>query len=122
MSVSADHITITDIIFDPEAELARFRVLNNGAGAVVSFTGSVRGEADVLTLSHYPGFTEAEVARIGDQAMQRWPLLNYKIIHRVGAMTPGEVIVFVAAASLHRRAAFEAVDYIMDYLKSDALD
>jgi len=113
-------MTITDSAFDPEAELAAFRQESEGAGAVVSFTGIVRGEADVLTLSHYPGFTESEVARIGEQAAQRWPLLGYKIIHRIGAMTPGEVIVFVAAASAHRRAAFEAADFMMDYLKSDA--
>lgn len=122
MGFETDHITITDCTFEPEVELALFRRSSQaaGAGGVVSFTGLVRGDADVLTLSHYAGFTEAQIARIGKQAAKRWPLLAYRVIHRIGAMTPGEPIVFVAAASPHRRAAFEAVDFMMDYLKSEA--
>lgn len=120
MSPAAERIVIQDKAFDPEAELSQFRRDCDDVGAIVSFTGIVRGEADVLTLSHYPGFTEAEMLRIGEQALTRWTLSDYKIIHRVGAMTPGEVIIFVAAASRHRRAAFEAADFMMDYLKSEA--
>lgn len=105
--------------FDPELELARFRNYQKNTGAIVSFTGIVRSDADTLILSHYPGFTDDEVKRVGEQALERWGLKDYMIIHRVGEMQAGDVIVLVAAASRHRRDAFEATDYIMDKLKSD---
>ncbi len=122
MRLRGENIIITPDRFDPEVELAGFRRWPQcaGAGAIVSFTGLVRGEADGLTLSHYPGFTELQIEKMAQQAMQRWSLLGYKIIHRIGDMRPQDPIVFIAAASPHRRAAFEAVDFIMDYLKSQA--
>jgi len=119
MPLTTDPIMITDKAFDAETALSQFRRSCGDVGAIVSFTGIVRGEADVLSLSHYPGFTEAEIQRICEAALERWDVSHYKIIHRVGAMLPGEVIVFVAVASSHRRAAFEAVDLMMDHLKSD---
>ena len=73
-----------------------------------------------MTLSHYAGFTEKEIIKIVNKAEKRWSILNWRIIHRVGVMLPGEPIVFVATASIHRRASFEAADFLMDYLKSEA--
>lgn len=98
------------------------------AGGVVTFTGLVReflqteDSASVasLTLEHYPGMTEKALTDIEQQARQRWPLLATRIVHRVGAMTAKEQIIFVAAASAHRHAAFEAAQFMMDYLKSRA--
>ncbi|MBB5519326.1 molybdenum cofactor biosynthesis protein MoaE [Amphiplicatus metriothermophilus] len=109
--------------FDPEAEAAHFRRRCARAGAIATFLGQVRGENGAvasLALEHYPGLTEAEIGRIAEQACARWPLEAVAIAHRVGVMAPGEPIVFVAAAAAHRRPAFEAVDFLMDYLKSEA--
>lgn len=94
-------------------------------GAMVSFVGLVRdfsenSQITAMTLEHYPGMTEAELSRIRDQAMARWPLTAATIIHRVGRLTAGEQIVFVGCASPHRHAAFEAAAFIMDFLKTDA--
>lgn len=109
--------------FDPETEAARFRRRCARAGAIVTFLGLTRGENGAvtsLTLEYYPGLTEAEIGRIAKEACARWPLEAVTIAHRAGAMAPGEPIVFVAAAAVHRRPAFEAVDFLMDYLKSEA--
>lgn len=124
MAMSVD-IRIIAGTFDPDGESARFRQRFAAAGAVVAFLGAVRGEGEAgavsaLRLDHYPGFTEKEIAAIAGKAQERWPLLGLAIVHRVGEMRPGEPIVFVAAAAAHRRAAFEAVDFLMDYLKSEA--
>ena len=94
-------------------------------GAVATFTGLVRDLADgqpitAMTLEHYPGMTEAELARIRDEAMERWPITKAVIIHRVGRLLPGDQIVFVGCASSHRSAAFDAARFIMDFLKTDA--
>ncbi|TFH87388.1 molybdopterin synthase catalytic subunit MoaE [Billgrantia azerbaijanica] len=94
-------------------------------GAVVCFTGLVRDfnerpEVSALTLEHYPGMTEAALQEIVTEAEARWPLQGVRVIHRVGRMAPGDPIVLVAVASAHRRAAFEACDFIMDYLKTRA--
>ncbi|WP_235042451.1 molybdopterin synthase catalytic subunit MoaE [Halomonas profundi] len=94
-------------------------------GAVVSFTGLVRDfnetpDVTGLTLEHYPGMTERTLEAIGEQAGQRWALNAVRIIHRVGHMQPGDAIVRVLVASAHRREAFEACDFIMDYLKTQA--
>jgi molybdopterin synthase catalytic subunit len=116
-------VSITGASFEPEALLADFRIQNESAGAVASFTGSVRSEngaVSLLTISHYPSMTESEIQKIAESAMRRWPLLGLHITHRTGEMSAGEPIVFVAAASSHRREAFEAVDFMMDYLKSEA--
>jgi molybdopterin synthase catalytic subunit len=92
-------------------------------GAVVAFTGFCRDEGGrlaALELEHYPGMAEAEIARIAQEAERRWPLLGLTVIHRVGKIRPGEGIVLVLAASAHRRAAFEAAEFLMDYLKTRA--
>lgn len=109
--------------FDPGAALAAFTAEAVGAGAVVSFTGHVRdegGRLTALTLEHYPGMTEREIARWVETARERWPLIAVQVIHRTGRLTPGEPIVFVAAASAHRAAAFEAASFLIDLLKTQA--
>jgi molybdopterin synthase catalytic subunit len=92
------------------------------AGAVASFTGHVRKEKDLstLTLEHYPHMTEAEIARLAGEAAERWPLTGVTVIHRVGSLRPGDRIVLVAVASQHRQAAFQACEFLMDYLKTHA--
>ena len=109
--------------FEPGALLAQFSAGRSETGAVVSFTGLARGEAgsvERLELEAYPGFTDAEIARFADEASLRFNLHDVLIVHRTGQIAPGEAIVFVATASVHRREAFEAADYLMDYLKSRA--
>jgi len=111
--------------FDPGAELAAFAERVPGAGAIASFTGLVRAESDgsevsELDLEHYPALTEKVIAAIGEEARARFGLTGLIIVHRHGTMVPGEPIVFVAAAAAHRRAAFGAVDYMMDRLKTEA--
>ncbi|WP_394239991.1 molybdopterin synthase catalytic subunit MoaE [Vibrio astriarenae] len=95
------------------------------AGAVVTFVGKVRDmnlgdEVTGLSLEHYPGMTEKALAEICDQAEQRWPLLDIRVIHRVGDLDIGDQIVFVGVSSAHRGAAFEACEFVMDYLKTKA--
>jgi molybdopterin synthase catalytic subunit len=106
--------------FDIAAEIAKLDAENTGA--VATFTGKVRKEGDLtaLSLEHYPGMTEREIARIVDDTQQRWPLLGLTIIHRIGRLMPGEKIVLVAVAASHRSAAFEACEFLMDYLKTRA--
>jgi molybdopterin synthase catalytic subunit len=111
--------------FDLAAEVAAVTAGRSDIGAVVTFTGTVRGTAgadriEAITLEHYPGMTEAELARIEATALRRWPLQATTIVHRVGRLQPGENIVLVVTASAHRRAAFEAAEFLMDYLKTDA--
>jgi molybdopterin synthase catalytic subunit len=109
--------------FEPGALLAAFCADRSETGAVVSFTGLARagqGEVHRLELEAYPGFTEAEIGRIAEVARTRFALHDLVIIHRIGVIAPGEAIVFVATAAAHRRAAFEAADHLMDYLKSRA--
>jgi molybdopterin synthase catalytic subunit len=111
--------------FDPAAELAGFAARAPGAGAIASFTGLVRAASDgapvtALHLEHYPALTARLVESIGDDARARFGLAALLIVHRHGAMAPGEPIVFVAAAAEHRRAAFDGVDYMMDRLKTEA--
>lgn len=115
-------IHISDTAIDPEAEMARFRDSLPNAGAIASFTGIVRddGHTQALTLSHYPGFTDAAIEGFVTQANARWNLQASLIVHRVGKMGVGAPIVVVATASAHRRDAFEACDYLMDRLKCDA--
>lgn len=109
--------------FDIKAEIATLAATSHDIGAVVSFTGLVRGSPDTvraMELEHYPGMTERALQQIMDEARARWPLAGALIIHRVGPMQPGENIVLVLAASRHRRAAFEAAEFLMDYLKTKA--
>ncbi len=96
------------------------------AGAVVSFLGRVRGEetetvVTVLYLEHYPGVTERMLGELETEARGRWAIDEPLIIHRVGDLKPGEPIVFVCVSARHRRDAFEAADFLMDYLKTKAL-
>jgi molybdopterin synthase catalytic subunit len=109
--------------FDPGAELTAFCAGRTESGAVASFVGIARGEggaATALELQAYPGFTETEIDKMAEAATQRFSLHDVLIVHRHGAIAPGEAIVMVATASAHRREAFEACDYLMDYLKSRA--
>lgn len=119
-------IRVSENPFDPGAELSAFEKRAPDAGAVVSFLGKVRGTADVgnvdaLHLEHFPGVTERSIAEIELKARQRWAIGEALIIHRVGKLAPGEPIVMVCVASAHRREAFEAADFLMDYLKTEAV-
>lgn len=94
-------------------------------GGIALFVGTVRGLSSddgvtAMTLEHFPGMTESELERIETKARQRWPLEDVTIIHRVGRLLPGEQIVMVAVSSAHRQAAFDAAQFIMDFLKTDA--
>ncbi len=93
-----------------------------GAGGIASFTGSVRADDGVteLVLEHYPGMTEAALIGMAEQAFTRWSLLAVTIVHRVGAMVPGDHIVFIATAAAHRREALDSCAYLIDRLKTDA--
>lgn len=116
-------VRLTDQAFDPGVLLTAFSQGRAETGAVATFTGLCRaegGRADVLELEAYPGFTEAAITDIAEAAKARFSLQDYAIVHRVGRIGPGEPIVFVATAAPHRRAAFEACDHLMDYLKSRA--
>jgi molybdopterin synthase catalytic subunit len=111
--------------FDLTAEVDALTAGRTDIGAVVTFTGTVRGTAGgrnlaSMTLEHYPGMTEAELARVEAEAHDRWPLQASLVVHRVGELRPGEGIVLVAVASAHRHAAFEAAAFLMDYLKTRA--
>ncbi len=109
--------------FDIGAEVAALSKDRRDIGAVVTFSGTVRdktGDLLALELEHYPGMTEKELARIEQEAQERWPLEASLIVHRVGRLLPGENIVLVVTASAHRQAAFEAAEFLMDYLKTRA--
>src|SRR5580700_9703857 len=111
--------------FDVAAETAAMTRDRTDIGAVVTFTGICRADENgaeiaALTLEHYPGMAEAEIARHVEEASARWRLLGVRVIHRYGRIAPGEVIVLVATASSHREAAFAAASFIMDYLKTRA--
>jgi molybdopterin synthase catalytic subunit len=116
-------IRVQEEPFDPYAELERFTKKRPNVGAVASFVGLVRDEGDkvdALILDHYPGFTEKEIKRIETEARGRFDVADTLVIHRHGRMIPGEAIVLVAAAAAHRKPALEAVDFLMDYLKTGA--
>ncbi len=111
--------------FDAAAEAAKLTRGRTDIGAVVSFTGICRGHEDgepiaALTLEHYPGMAEAEIARHVDAAERRWSLNGVTVIHRYGRITAGEDIVLVVTASSHRHDAFAAAEFLMDYLKTRA--
>ena len=105
------------------AEMARLTAGRADIGGIVAFTGLCRDEGGrlrALELEHYPGMAEDEIGRVAQTALARWPLMGLTAIHRYGLIAPGEDIVLVIAASAHRRAAFEAADFMMDYLKTRA--
>jgi molybdopterin synthase catalytic subunit len=111
--------------FDIATEVRALTAGDTDIGAVVTFTGTVRGAAKgrpivSMTLEHYPGMTEAELERVEAEARARWPLAASLIIHRYGELEPGDNIVLVVTASRHRHAAFEAAEFLMDYLKTSA--
>jgi molybdopterin synthase catalytic subunit len=115
--------------FDIGAELAALSAGDSTIGGVASFTGLVRDMTPIegadrsistMTLEHYPGMTEKKLSEIEAEANQRWPLAASLIIHRYGRLAPGDQIVFVACASAHRQAAFDACQFLMDWLKTDA--
>src|SRR5579862_2724668 len=111
--------------FDAGQETAALTRGRTDVGAVVSFTGICRGAESgepiaALTLEHYPGMAEAEISRHVEEARSRWPLLGVTVIHRYGRIEPGENIVLVATASIHRQPAFAAASFLMDYLKTRA--
>ncbi len=117
------HIAIQQEDFDVAAQVAALTQGRTDIGAVVTFTGLCRDEAGTLSaleLEHYPGMAEAEIARVVQDAQTRWPLMGVTAIHRYGKIAPGEQIVLVIATSSHRVAAFEAAEFLMDYLKSRA--
>lgn len=111
--------------FDIAAEMAALTAGRSDIGAVVTFTGRVRGSSggrDLVSMSleHYPGMTEAELEAVEAEAHARWPLQASLIVHRVGDLNPGANIVLVITASPHRQAAFQAAEFLMDYLKTRA--
>lgn len=109
--------------FDTAREAALLAAGRHDIGGIVTFTGLCRDEGgmlEALELEHYPGMAEDELARIAAEAAGRWPLHGITILHRHGRILPGEQIVMVICASAHRRAAFEAADFLMDFLKSRA--
>ena len=111
--------------FDTGAEIARMTEGRTDVGAVVSFTGLCRADGETGTISAmvrvlFPGMAEDELGRIEDEARRRWPLLDCLILHRYGRLVPGDPIVLVVTLSAHRGAAFEAGNFLMDYLKTSA--
>jgi len=123
------HIRVQTGSFDLSEEMARMTAGDVGIGAVASFVGLVRGDNTVgdqsaevaaMTLEHYPGMTEKALDRIVDAAAERWELQAVTVIHRVGELQLGDPIVLVLTASAHRQAAFEACEYLMDILKTEA--
>ena len=113
--------------FDLSAEVAALRANDPAVGAVVSFIGTVRdrngdapAQVSVLELEHYPGMTEKSIEAMIDAAHQRFDLRGARVVHRVGVMQPGDQIVLVVAASAHRGQAFQACEFLMDYLKTQA--
>ncbi len=122
-------IRVQEEDFDTGAEIAALTADNTAIGGVATFTGLVRDMAPVdgsdrpisaMTLEHYPGMTEKKLAEIEAEANRRWPLDASLIIHRYGRLEPGDRIVLVACASAHRQAAFDACEFLMDWLKTDA--
>lgn len=124
MSITAT-IRIQQADFDVAQEIAALSKGRTDVGAVVTFSGICRGSENgepiaALALEHYPGMAEAEIGRHADEALSRWALQGLTIIHRFGRIAPGENIVLVVTASSHRQAAFEAAEFLMDYLKTNA--
>jgi molybdopterin synthase catalytic subunit len=116
-------ITLTDRAFDPGAALTAFSAGSSESGAVASFLGIARGEAGAATaleLEAWPEFTTGQIEEIAAEATRRFHLHDVTVIHRTGEIAPGEAIVLVMTAAAHRREAFEACDFLMDYLKSRA--
>jgi len=111
--------------FDAGAEIAKLRLSRPDIGAVAVFIGQVRDINDgssvvSMTLEHYPGMTEKALEDIVAQAKSRWDIFDALVIHRIGTLQPADQVVMVAVAGAHRGAAFNACEFIMDYLKTQA--
>jgi molybdopterin synthase catalytic subunit len=120
-------VAIQTADFDLGAEVAALRAGDGGVGAVASFIGTVRdrhgslpGEVSVMELEHYPGMTERAIEAMIDQAMRRFDIRAARVVHRVGVLKPLDQIVLVAVSSAHRGQAFQACEFLMDYLKTQA--
>ena len=117
-------VVVQEQPFDIGAETTAFAAGHKEMGAIVTFTGIVRDLPDdplqAMEIEHYPGMTEAALTEIAQTAIDRWTLGDALVIHRYGRLVPGEMIMMVATASKHRKDAFEAAEYFMDYLKSRA--
>ena len=121
----AARVRIQTADFDLGAEVAALRAADRGVGAVAAFVGSVRDRqgpdaVDALEIEHYPGMTEQAIERMIDEAHSRFDLRDARVVHRIGPMAAGEQIVLVAVSAAHRRAAFQACEFLMDYLKTQA--
>ena len=113
-------VTIQHEDFDLTRECDALRAGDMGVGAVCSFVGTVRGPAHALELEHYPGMTEKAIEAMIDEAHRRFDIVAARVVHRVGALQPGDQIVLVAVTSAHRRESFQACEFLMDYLKTQA--
>ncbi len=117
-------IAVQEEAFDLGAEANAFAAGDDANGAIVTFTGVVRdlasGDLDVMEIEHYPGMTQRALTKIAEEAKERWSLGDVLVIHRHGRLAPGDRIMMVATAAPHRKDAFEAAEYLMDYLKSRA--
>ena len=118
------YVSVQNEFFDFSSEVKKFSESLENVGALVTFTGIVRGQKsktlDYMFIEHYPGMTEAQIKIIIEDSFKRWKINDALVIHRYGKLEPGEPIMMVATAAEHRREAFEAAEYLMDYLKSRA--
>ena len=118
------YISVQNEFFDFSEELKNFTATLDDIGALVTFTGIVRGQKsetlDYMLIEHYPGMTETQIKLIAEETFKRWKICDALVIHRYGKLEPGETIMMVATAAQHRKEAFEAAEYLMDYLKSRA--
>jgi molybdopterin synthase catalytic subunit len=121
-------VSIQTADFDLAVEIATLRRADPRVGAVCSFVGTVRGSNEVtqgpkvlsMELEHYPGMTEKAIEAMIDEALRRFDIYAVRVIHRVGLLQPGEQIVMVAVTSAHRGQSFQACEFLMDYLKTQA--
>ena len=118
-------VAVQSADFDLSREYTALLAQDRGIGAIVAFVGTVRDlnlaqDVVALELEHYPGMTEKSLRKILDAAVERWSLQGARIVHRIGKMYPGDQIVLVLTASAHRGDAYEANNFIMDYLKTEA--
>ncbi len=123
--MGSPRVSIQTQDFDLSAEVSALRAHNKGVGAVCSFVGTVRDRNDgqsvsTLELEHYPGMTEKAIEAMIDEAHRRFDILGARVVHRVGLMQPLDQIVLVAVTSAHRGQSFQACEFIMDYLKTQA--
>ena len=122
----SSRVTIQTLVFDLAEEVEALRAGDGGVGAVVSFVGTVRdrdgtqGGISALELEHYPGMTERAIEGMIDEAFRRFDIRGARVVHRVGLLAPRDPIVLVAVTSAHRGQAFQACEFLMDYLKTQA--